>query len=135
MRTWNLISGVGVAIVAAWLAVTNLAYAAEFTCKVPWYTDTTCGIPKFSIPPDGNLTIEVYTVKKDGYDFTRVCPVFQIFDVNNGDRLLATLDDMCAGKSKTYHNPMKATEQIVSLRVNVKQGNDIDITGRYTVTK
>jgi hypothetical protein len=133
-----LLSAVGVAVVAAWLAVTTLAQAAEFTCKVPWYTDTDCKLPKFSIPPGGKLTIEVYTVKKDGVDIFLTkdrCPVFKILDVNNDDRLLKALKEMCAKTSQTYENPLKSTEQVVYLRVNVNQGNDIYIDGKYTVTK
>jgi hypothetical protein len=135
MRNLNLLSAVGVAIVAAWLAVTTLAYADEFTCTIPWYKSTDCRLPKFSIPPGGKLTIEMYTVKKDGQDFTRTAPVFQILDVNNNDTVMHTTPAIKPGTSHTYQNPLKTTEQIVSLRVTISQGNDIDITGKYTVTK
>ncbi len=134
MRNLNLLSGLGVAIVGAWLAVTSLAHAAEFSCTIPWYTDTDCKLPKFSIPPEGKLRIEVYTVKKDGRDFSTPCPVFQIFDVNNDNRLVHTTE-ICAGAAETYQNPKKTTEQIVYLRVDIGEKSDIDITGRYTVTK
>ncbi len=135
MRNLNLLSGVGVAIVGAWLAVTSLAQAAEFSCTIPWYTDTDCGLPKLSIPPEGKLTIELYTVTKDGQDFTERCPFFQVLDVNNNNIELTKPMKVCAKTAATYQNPMKTTEQIVSLRFNIKQGNNIHITGKYTVTK
>ena len=135
MRTLNLLSGVGVTIVAAWLGVTSLAHAAEFSCTIPWYTSTDCDLPKFSIPPEGKLTVEMYTVTKDGRDFTRVCPFFQVLDVNNNNIELTKPMEVCAKAATTYQNPMKTTEQIVSLRFNISQGNNIHITGKYTVTK
>jgi hypothetical protein len=115
--------------------VTTLAQAAEFACTIPWYTDTNCNLPKISIPPEGKLTIELYTVKIDGEDFTDPCPFFQVFDVNNDNRALTKPTQICAKTVQTYQNPMRTTDQVVSLRFNIDKGKDVDITGRYTVTK
>jgi hypothetical protein len=135
MRNLNLLSAVGVAVVAAWLAVTTLAYADEFTCTIPWYKSTTCDLPKFSIPPGGKLTVELYTVKIRGRDFTQRCPFFQVFDVNNNNIELTKPMEVCAKAAAIYENPLKTKEQIVYLRFTISQGNDVDITGKYTVTK
>jgi hypothetical protein len=35
----NLLSGVGIAMVGAWLAVTNSAYDDEFPCALLWSGD------------------------------------------------------------------------------------------------
>lgn len=135
MRTLNLISGVGVAIVAAWLAVTNLAYAAEFACKVPWSGDTDCGFPKFTIRPQESIKIEVYSVTKesDGSDVGKPA-TFKLQDANNGNAVITDLS-IRAGASGIWQNKNKETDLIVQMRVNVEQGNDVIVRGRYDVTK
>jgi hypothetical protein len=135
MRTWKLISGVGVAIVAAWLAVTNLAHAAEFACVVPWTSDTDCGWSKFTIRPQELIKIEVYSVQKksDGSNVGKPA-LFTIKDTNNGD---AVITDMAinAGNTGSWKNTSKETAFVVQMRLNVKQGDDVVVRGRYDVTK
>jgi len=136
MRNWNLLSAVGVAVMGAALAVTSWVYAAEFSCKIPWHSDTDCGFPKFSIPRQEKLTVEVYSAKVDDKEITKDadCPVFTIFDVNNNS-VLTTTPALCAGKSDTYVNPNKERELIVELRVNSTLTKDVYIQARYTVSK
>lgn len=136
MRTLNLLSGVGVAIVGAWLAVTNLAEAGqEFACKVPWSGDTDCNWPKFSIRPQETIKIDVYSVQKesDGADVGKPA-IFTLKDANVDN---ATITDLTirAGASGLWKNVNKETALTVQMRVNVQQGDTVIVRGRYDVTK
>jgi hypothetical protein len=136
MQKSNLLSAVGVAVVGAGLAVTSWVYAAEFSCKIPWHSDSDCGFPKFSIRGQEKLTVEVYSAKVDGKEITKEdkCPVFTILDVNNNS-VLSTTPPLCAGKSDTYVNPNKEKELLVEIRVNSVLTKDVYIQARYTVGK
>lgn len=133
MRTWNLLSAVGAALIGAWVTVASLAQAAEFTCKVPWHSDTDCNIPKFTIHAQETLTIKVTSVKVDGADLGTPFPVFTILDVNN-NATLGTLT-VPARTSASYKNERTETDQTVQIRVNIGKMNDVDIQGSYTVSK
>ena len=134
MRTLNLLSGVGVAIVAAWLAVTNLAYADEFTCVVPATGDTDCGLNDITIPPRGVVTIEVYTIKKkkkNGEDLKEKA-TFRILDTNKNNEEVASLT-VGAGTSSTWIYPSNLRLLVVNIRVNHGVWSDVVVRGRLTV--
>lgn len=133
MRNLNLLSGVGVAIVAAWLAVTNLAYATEFTCTVPWSGDTDCQLEKFTIRPGEKLQFEVYSVQEDGKDLS-VEVKFKIQDANKNN---VTVDEVHVKPRTTviWPYPNKENPLVAQLRVNVDQYSTIVVRGRYQVTK
>lgn len=131
MRTWKLISGVGVAIVAAWLAVTNLAYAAELACRAPWSGDTDCQWPNITIPARGVLVIEVYTIQVDGKDIDRPAE-FTIFDTNNNNVKVHT---MFVGARSTGSWMYENTEAplVAKVRVNHPQLSDVVVRGGYSI--
>lgn len=133
MRTFHLISGVGVAIVAAWLAVTNLAYADEFTCTIPWSGGTYCSLPKFNIPPQAILTIEVYSLQKDGKDIGG--PVsFTVQDANRDNLKVHTIN-VDPRNSTSWKYDSKETPLTAQLYVNHGDTSTLVVRGRYTVTK
>ncbi len=133
MRTLNLLSGMGVAIVAAWLAVTNLAYADEFTCEIPWSGGTHCGLPKFDIPPQATLTIEVYSIQKDGKD-TGGPVSFTVQDANRENVKVHTID-VGPRTSSSWKYDGKEKPLTAQLYVNHADVAKIVVRGRYTVTK
>lgn len=133
MRTLNLLSGVGVAIVGAWLAVTNLAYAAEFTCRVPWTGKAPCAQP-FTVRPQEQVTIEVYSIQyeADGKDVDLPAE-FEFVDTSN-QSVVGNLT-VWSRTTSVWKNVNKETELHVQLRVNVEKNNNINVRGRYTVSK
>jgi hypothetical protein len=133
MRTWKLISGVGVAIVAAWLAVTNLAYAAtEFTCEVPWHGPIDTCFPKLDIPARGVVRIEVYTIRdKDGEDLKKPA-TFQILDTENKDAVVTTFDIRPHQSSLwVYESSLKML--VAKIRVNHPNVGKTTIRGNYSI--
>lgn len=131
MRTWKLISGVGVAIVAAWLAVTNLAYAAEFACVVPWSGDTDCAWPNMTIPARGVLVIEVYTIQVDGKDIDGPAE-FTVMDTNKNN---VTVHKMFVGARSTGTWMYESTEAplVAKVRVNHPKLSSVVVRGRYSI--
>ncbi len=133
MRTLNLLSGVGVAIVGAWLAVTNLAYADEFTCVVPWSGDTDCDLPKFSIPPQGLLTVEVYSIQDNDGNQPKEAALFKVYDANKEGVMVKDFS-ASARTTVTWKYESKEKALMAQLRVNHPQTARITIRGRYTVS-
>ncbi len=135
MRSWNLLSAVGVAIVAAWLAVTNLAYAAEFSCRVPWYSGTDCGFPKFEIPAQGTLTIEVYSIRRedDGSGVTDAA-TFYIYDANK-ENMPVHHFSVSPGSTSTWKYDGKEAPLTATMRVNVDIKATLIVRGRYNASK
>jgi hypothetical protein len=134
MRTWSLLSGVGVAIVAAWLAVTNLAQAAEeFTCVIPWHGPTDSCFPTLKIPARGQVKIEVYTVQKKSSGEDVGGPVtFQILDTENNNVPVYTLYIPARSTgSWVYESSQKLL--VAQIRTNHSLGNDVVVRGRYWV--
>jgi hypothetical protein len=132
MRTWKLISGVGVAIVAAWLAVTNLAYAGgEFTCVVPATGDTDCALPKISIPARGVFWVEVYTIQQDGKDQTGPAS-FKILDANNNNTYVHTVF-VGARSTGSWMYESNVKELVAQVRVNYSDYKETVVRGRYII--
>jgi hypothetical protein len=134
MRTWTMAFVVGVGLLTAGLTVASRAWAAEFSCRIPWYGGTDCGIPKFTIRAQEQLTFGMTSVKIAGKDLDKPCPVIELFDVNNNDTLLVSFD-VCVGTPKTYQNKNKETDQTVRVRINIARTNDVDIQGSYKISK
>jgi len=134
MRTLNLLSGVGVAIVAAWLAVTNLAYADEFTCVIPATGDTDCSLPKFSIPPQASLTIEVYSIRDDKGNNVDELIHFRVYDANQDNIIVGTIKQGL-GTSLPWKYEGKEKPLTAQLRAYHEDYTKIIVRGRYTVTK
>ena len=132
MRTLNLLSGVGIAIVGAWLAVTNLAEAqTEFTCAVPWDGPDDSCISELKIPARSVVSIEVYTIQKDGKDQDRPA-TFQLLDTENKDAEvhLFTLGARSTGLW-VYESNVKML--VAKVRVNHPNMSKTIIRGRYSV--
>ncbi len=127
----NLLSGIGVAIVAAWLAVTNLAYVDEFTCTVPWSGDTDCNWPKINIAPSEMLVFEVYSVQHDGKEVGETA-WFKIQDANNNN---VQVDEIPVSPRTTviWSPPNKDTPLVAQLRLNVHVNKTMVVRGRYRV--
>ncbi len=133
MRTLNLLSGVGVAIVAAWLAVTNLAYADEFTCVIPPTGDTDCGLNSITIPAVGVVTIEVYSIKNKstGKDLPESA-TFRILDTNKNNEQVGKLT-VGAGTSSTWFYKSQLRLLVANIRVNHGDWTDVIVRGRLTI--
>jgi hypothetical protein len=131
MRTLNLLSGVGVAIVAAWLAVTNLAYADEFTCVIPATGDTDCGLNSIAIPARGVVTIYVDSIKKGGEDLKEPA-TFRILDTNKNNEEVASLT-VSAGTSSRWIYPSNLRLLVANIRVNHGRWREVVVRGRYTI--
>lgn len=132
MRTLNLISGVGVAIVGAWLAVTNLAYAkTEFTCEVPWHGPTDECFPKLDIPARGVVTIEVYSIQEDGEDQTEPA-TFKILDTEHNNAVVTTFD-VRARHSNTWIYESNLKLLVAKIRVNHPNKGKTIVRGNYSI--
>lgn len=132
MRTLNLLSGVGVAIVGAWLAVTNLAHAGqEFTCAVPWYSSTTECFPTLNIPARGVVTIEVYTIQEDGDDVGGPA-TFQLLDTENKDAEVHTFR-ISARERSTWIYESNVKMLVAKVRVNHSNNGRTIIRGNYSI--
>jgi hypothetical protein len=137
MLTWKFLAPVMAALIGTGITATatTLVEKAGFSCTVPWYTDTTCGLSKLSIPPDGQLWILVHAVTRKGEKWKFPCPVFTIYDATNNKQQDEPYDFMCDQGLARYQNPSREKEQIVYVRVNVKEQKDIDIRGSYEIYK
>jgi hypothetical protein len=131
MRSWNLLSAVGVAIVAAWLAVTNLAYAAEFTCIIPWHGSTDTCFPQLDIPARGLVEIEVYTVQLDGEDVGGDVQ-FKILDTEQYDIPVHVIS---IGARSTGRWRYESSEKLLKakIRVNHPKIGNVVVRGRYAI--
>ena len=132
MRKWKLVSGVGVAIVAAWLAVTNLAYAGEFTCSVGWLGDTDCGLPTFTLRTGESLKIEVDSIQNDGKDVGDPA-TFTVQDAKKNKAIRTLVVAARTSASWKYEGQVSPLD--VRLRVNHPAMETIVVRGRYTITK
>lgn len=128
MLTWKLLVPVAAAFMGAGISATAVVQQMGFSCTVPWYTDTTCGIPKLTIPPDGKLRIVVTAVTKNGQKWAGSCPVFNFYDAKT-DKFLTYSDFLCDGGVGGYDNPSKYRDQVVYVRVNVGENKDVDVRG------
>lgn len=120
------------AIVAAWLAVTNLAYADEFTCNVGWVGNTECGLPTLTLRSGETLKIEVDSIQNDGKDVGGLA-TFAVLDAkkNKAIRTLSVAPRSSAlWKYEGTESPLE-----VRLRVNHDAMKIIVVRGRYTITK
>lgn len=133
MRAWKWVAVAAVAMFGVCFTVARIAYAAEFTCTIPWSGDTDCKIPKFTIHAQETLTVKVTSVKVQGKDLGEPAHI-KILDVNNNNTVLAELVIM-ASNSASYKNDRKETDQTVQLRVNVDKWATVDVQGSYTVSK
>jgi hypothetical protein len=133
MRALNLISGVGIAIVATWLAVTNLAYGAhEFTCEVPWTGDAYTCFPKLEIPARGLVTISVDTIRgEDGEDLMDLA-IFYIKDMENKDAVVQTLE-VRAHQSVSWRYESNVKLLVAKVHVNYSKSRKATIRGSYSV--
>jgi hypothetical protein len=134
MRTWTMALMAGLGLLTAGITVASRAWAAEFSCKIPWYGGTDCGIPKFTIRAQEKLTVGMTSVKIAGKELDDPCPFIELFDINNNDTLLDSLE-LCVGKPKTYQNKNKETDQTVRVRINISKNKDVDIQGSYKIGK
>jgi hypothetical protein len=133
MLTWKLFAAVTVAFIGSGITAAAVVQKAGFSCTVPWYTDTIC-IHKIAIPSNTQLQILVdsVTVKDTGEKYTFRCPVFNIYDADNG-KWQMEYRSMCETGTAIYDNPFKYKEQIVYVRANVEDTTTVNINGRYTI--
>ena len=132
MFTWKLLVPVAAAFMGAGISALAVVQQLGFSCTVPWYKDTTCGIPKLTIPPKGYAQIEVVAVTKNGEKWTGLCPVFNYYDAKT-DKLLHFNTSMCDGGLGGYVNPSKDSDAVIYVRVNVGENKDVDIRGNLKV--
>lgn len=136
MLAWKLLVPVAAVLIGGGITATTLVQKGGFACVVPWYRDTSCGIPTLSIPPKGQLKIIVDAVTKDGKKYTEVCPTVKIFDAKTDKDLKK--DDceyMCDNSMCTYDNPSKETDQLVYVRFSGRELENVDVRGSFWVVQ
>lgn len=134
MLTWKLLVPVAAAFMGAGISATAVVQQMGFSCTVPWYTDTTCGIPKLTIPPKGHAEIEVIAVTKNGQKWTGLCPTFYYYDAKT-DKEVGFDKHMCDGGLGGYVNPSNDSDVVIYVRVNVGENKDVDVRGNLKIFK
>lgn len=132
MLTWKLVVPIAAVVMGGGISATTVVQQLGFSCTVPWYTDTTCGIPKITVPPSGKMRIEVVAVTKNGEKWSHPCPVFSYYDAKT-DKEVGYDKHMCDGGLGAYDNPSKDRDQVIYVRVNVGEQKDVDIRGNLKV--
>ena len=136
MLAWKLLVPVAAALIGTGITATTVVQKAGFSCIVPWYTDTSCGIPKLSIPPKGQLQINVDAVTKDGKKYDGVCPTVTFYDAKN-DKERNSCSNTCDRGLCTTQNPSNETDKLVYVRFSTGYGElySVDVRGSWWVVQ
>jgi hypothetical protein len=134
MAAWKLLVPLATVVTGGGIVATTLVSKFAFSCIVPWHSDTTCGIPKMSLPPGGGVFLEVKAVTKDGKKWDGACPIVAFYDAAS-DKQLHQREFMCENFRADYMNPSTDKDQLVYVRINVKEKKDVDIRGEVRIVK
>jgi hypothetical protein len=134
MLSWKLLAPVAVALVGGGITATTLVSQLGFSCIVPWYKDTTCGIPPMTLPPGGQLQVLINAVTKNGQKYDRICPIVRAFDAKN-DKEVGGKCDACNNALCPFDNPSRNAEQVVYVKFSTRTTEEVDLRGECRVVK